>query len=392
MDERSVLLAQIQALTQELTRAENALDVPQIDANLSDRVRVRFDRLIREQQAALSDVRKQAKDGQPLDECWVGFRYVREGCAPLFREYLALIEGAMVRSAGLDNSVCQIADALLNHLSHRADIYWGRFTILAGEEFFADMAEVIRIRFPETSIWNLPVAAHEFGHFIGPKLEVREPDGSSRHPFQVLLERESRQGSRYWSYMHEYFADLFATYSLGPAYACTCLLLRFDPRAVDGEQHPNTAQRAYLILRTLDKMNVASGRLMQPFSGIISLLEDSWRRSLRATGESDHLGQEMSILMDERLEELYSLTEPLLGSVKYGGWLQANRIADELLLNSTVRPQLQTDDTIADILNAAWLVRVEHWDEDGYPTGHIGDRAIELCQEYIRRKSGTGRN
>ena len=110
---------------------------------------------------------------------------------PLFEESLALVEGALVRGAKLDNGLCQIADALLDELRTKADVAWGRFTILAEGEFFGEMAQIIRLRFPEVSIWNLPIAAHEFGHFVGPELKQPGPFGTFRYPFQEEL-RKSR--------------------------------------------------------------------------------------------------------------------------------------------------------------------------------------------------------
>jgi hypothetical protein len=390
MDEHSILMSQIQVLDGELSRAEGALDAPQVDSDLRERVRVRFDKLIKDQQRALTIGRRQVESGQPLDMCWDGFREIRRECVPLFREILALIEGAMVRRAGLDGGLCRIADALLDDLSRRADIYWGRFTILADGEFFADMAEIIRLRFPETSIWNLPVAAHEFGHFVGPKLEVRELNGRSRHPFQDMLQREDWQSTRNWHYLHEHFADLFATYALGPAYACTCILLRFDPGTgyADGPHHPSDAKRVYLILNTLKKMDEAEGGFMRPYQEIISFLRDWWQRSSVAAGQPESLDQDATIPLDERLDELYYLVSTYLPSVQYRNWLRAQQISAELLPDREISAKLQGGDYLPHILNAAWLSRIQHWNENSYATRRIGDSAIQLCRQVCSIEAG----
>ncbi len=48
------------------------------------------------------------------------------------------------------------------------------------------------------------------------------------HPFELILEQETQRG---WNprHVHELSADVFATYTLGPAYAFTCIVGRFDP-------------------------------------------------------------------------------------------------------------------------------------------------------------------
>ena len=51
------------------------------------------------------------------------------------------------------------------------------------------------------------------------------------------------------------------------------------------------------------------------------------------------------------------------------------------------RRVLEDDDTLPDVLNAAWLCRIQHGDEDSYLVRRIGDKAVDLCREIIRRRS-----
>ena len=39
-------------------------------------------------------------------------------------------------------------------------------TILAELEYTGHHARIIGLRFPAASIWDLPIAAHEFGHVV----------------------------------------------------------------------------------------------------------------------------------------------------------------------------------------------------------------------------------
>lgn len=388
MDERFTLIARIEALAQELHQAERALNVQAIDSGLRERVRARFDKLIKQQRQALRIIAKEARNSQALDASWAAFDNIRLNCAPLFRECLAFMEGALSRSAGLDQGLCLIADALLDDLSRRADIPWQRFTILAEGEFLADMAEIIRLRFPELSIWNLPVAAHEFGHFVGPKLEEKRADGISRHPFQDILERERLIDPQYWHYLHEYFGDLFATYALGPAYACTCLLLRFDPRTAhqDGRAHPASAKRAYWVLKVLEKMDEAEGVLTPPYQATIKRLRHVWLQTLKSVGQSADLDPAAIVQLDAWLQELYLLVNDQVPGVRYDGWLRSQRLVAELDTDRDSSPDLRDEDRLSDVLNAAWQCRLQHWEEDSHlVVRRIGQKALKSCHEIAGR-------
>lgn len=390
MDKYSILAAQIEALAENLRGVKRALGAHQIDPGLREAVRSRFEKLINKQQMELDRLRGEVENELMLESCWSAFRDNRQECVPIFRESLAFLEGALIRSAGMDNGICQMADFLLDDLSHRTGISWERFTILAEEEFFAQMAEIIRLRFPEFSIWNLPVAGHEFGHLVGQELREQKRDGTYRYPFQEILQREGQIEPRNVPFLHEHFADAFATYALGPAFACVCILLRFDPGVAyrDGEEHPGYAKRAYFILKGLEKMDEAEGGVMRPYGGIIELLWDLWQQNLAAAGQPENLDQGIVPQLNEWLEELYLLLDrELPPRARYQGWLRAQRLLPELLSSKEAGRILKDDDTLADVINAAWMCRIQHWDEGSYLVRKIGKEAGELCREITRLRS-----
>lgn len=389
MDERCVILAQIEALAENLGIAERALDAHPIDPDLREAVRIRFSTLINKQQKDMGKLREEVEGGLPLDACWCTFRDIRRECMPIFRECLAFLEGALVRSAGLDDGICHVADALLDDLSHRTDIHWARLTILAEGEFFDQMAEIIRLRFPEFSIWNLPIAGHEFGHLVGQELRELKPDGY-RYPFEEILQREGQTNRQNVHFLREHFADLLAIYAMGPAFACTCILLRFDPGEAykDGREHPSYAKRVYFILKALERMDEAEG-MWQSYRGIIEYLRGLWQESLVAVRQPESLDQDTIVQLNDWLEELYDvlLDTYLSPHVRYSGWHRAQRLSIELMSDRGAARMLEGDDTLPDVLNAAWLCRIQHWDEDGYIVRRIGDKAVDLCREIIRRRS-----
>lgn len=382
MDERAILKAQITMLEQDLSEAKAALKMPQIDEALRSRVIALFEEQFTQQLQDLHELSELVEDNQPLQACWSSFQDTRRTCGPLFEECLALRAGALVRSAGADNGLCQIADALLDDLSKRLDIPWGRFTILSEREFFGEMAQVIRLRFPEVSIWKLPIAAHEFGHFVGPQLKKPAGAGTYTYPFQDELRRAARQGSQNWFHLHEHFADLFAANALGIAFAGTCMLLRFNPinAFTDTERHPGHAKRLYIIHRALQKMNLGA------YQGFIDRLEEIWQQNVKAAGSRAQLEPQETLQLDVLLDKLYEIAGSKLVLIQYKDFVHAYSLANSLLTDGEAAHIVKPEHTLTDALNAAWMWRIEHEVEDNDLLSEIGARVIKICHEILRQR------
>jgi hypothetical protein len=390
------LRAQTAALAGQLRGAELAAELAQTDPVLYERVRPRFEKLFHVRWEELRQLQRDVEKGVEAGLCWGALGKLREECEALFRESLACVQGASMRGSGLDEGLCSLADALLDELARRGDgIRWDRFTILADAEAFAGMSGIIRLRFPETGLWNLPVAAHELGHFVGPKLERRDVRDVSSHPFQEVLEREAtgdgwvvpsgrRPGARIRAFVHEFFADVFATYALGPAYACTCVILRLDPLGADREEerHPSALRRAHAIFRTLDAMNASAGGLVPPFAKVTRVLRDAWDASLQGAGTDGRLDPQHAARLDLFLDELLDLLRRELPGVRYDrlAWLRAERLADEMSRGGSAPASLAPGDGIADVLNAAWLARLGVGEEDAQRLARIESRALDACR------------
>jgi hypothetical protein len=385
-DERSLLLPQVNALEDQLARVVLDLETMLVAPRLHERVHIRLEKLVAQRQQELKQLRKEIESGVGLDVCWPAYRALQRDCTALFRECLACIQGALARRAQLDEGLCDIADQLLDGLSKQGggDIPWQRFTILADGDSFIDMAGIIRVRFPETSIWNLPVVAHEFGHYVGPVLEVTDAQGRSSHPFQNILEREARRDPRNRGYVHEFFADLFATYALGPAYACTCILLRFDPvdATKSGNSHPAASARVHTILRCLELTDGAGSAMMRPFGFITQELRSRWQRLCRSAGDATELSPDVVAPLNELIDELYGLLTSELPNVRYDktGWLRAQRLA--MSLDGKGALDIQREDTIADVLNAGWLLRFDRENEP-YRITQLGERVRDACAAML---------
>ena len=397
MNEHSILSLQIEALREDLTHIQNILNALQSGAivpasshsdliELLSRVSTRLEQSIETNVRALKKLDSDIESNVALSNCWKDLREIRHDSKRLFQVCLALIEGALVRQYGFDGGLCRIADALLDELNLMSDSGWRRFTIWSDAESFTKLDEVIRVRFPSVNIWHLPVAAHEFGHFVSENLQEL---GTVRRPFQELC--DSYKGKPEAPFLSEYFSDVFATYTLGPAYVSNCVVLRFDHGAAnypDSTTHPSPDKRVYVMLRTLSNLDKAAGTPF-PYEYISGKLIDLWRHGLKTAFQAVELDEEVKDDLDDLCDKIYDIVSRHLPSrVRYSGWLRAQQLAS--VLRSTAKLEfklvhLQPGDTIINVVNAAWLERVLN-SYSAVALRDLSDDALGFCNAIVTRR------
>ena len=394
-DAQGVLLGQVDALARDLGRTSAFLRnlPPHLDRVVQQRAVGRFEQLLQQGRDELDTLRSQIEADDPLGECWKRLPPISMQATEVFGEALAFLEGALARANGLDQNLCPLADALLDELSTRTGVKWDRFTILAEGELFRDMAGIIRVRFPDTTVWNLPVVAHEFGHYAGRELSQR---GSQRtvHPFEELLAREQQRG---WDtlHVHELLADVFATYTLGPAYAFTGLVGRFDPsdayRESPNGTHPPAAQRARAVLSTLRRIEAERGQA-GAFATYLDGLENAWTQLLADTGQPASLADAGGIDaadFDRLVGELYELLESHLqpdgryGLERFNSAQQVAAVIRRRVDEDGRATPVQDDVELADILNAGWIERWRCWNLNT----EIGRVVLDLARELMQARA-----
>ena len=378
MNTRSILLGQIDSSINSVGQALDHLKPGQLDSGLLQRVEARFNidlnKALRQLRSLHDDV-CQLPQQAPLESGWARYLGLRREAEAVLRECLAFIEGVLARMHAIDGGFCRLTDAMLYDLSRRTDLGWSRFTILADGEFFAGLSGIIRIRFPDLTIWNLPISAHEFGHYVAQAMK----DST----LAEMIEREKRKDARYEAYLKEHFADLFATYSMGPAFAFLCGLLRFSPPSAfhKGATHPSHAHRMWWILEALRSMDKAQGGGPPLYAYIIGQIKEFWTASLAAAGQTNALEEADLSRLRQWLAELFDAADLNFSGVHYRGWLRAQDLAQEF--RSKRVPTLNNDDRLPDVLNAAWLCRSEA--ENGYFVSWLADEAFKLCTELAGR-------
>jgi hypothetical protein len=221
-------------------------------------------------------VRTMLDDPARRQEAWDTFeRELRRDIQDLFAEYVDLIGGLALRDVGLDQDACRLADELFRYYP-----IGPKYELLAIPSRYRAISrswgQVIRLGFPEWTIWTLPLAAREYWFAAaGDTFSARETIG------HIKVDNPG---------MQECLADAFGTFALGPAYAYASILLLFDPFAGYASDCPYAPDdnRAHAVLSMLDEMGPRDGP--NPFKKVHDLLATEWKEALASAqppGEED---------------------------------------------------------------------------------------------------------
>ena len=266
----------------------------------------------------------------------------------VFCEYLDFLSGLALRDIGVDQGMCQIADRLLRDNGRVRDFAWDSLTIPAQHEALqATLAKIVRLGFPEWTMWALPLAVHELGQVVVTTGEFEEfvrqqaVTAEDRHRLQVCL------------------ADAFATNVMGPAYACAVILLRLDPWTAFAPDERLTEKRARVVLATLEAMDQQGSRTETGrFSDIRTTLEREWDEALRQVGISDSLGEQETEEIQACVKQV-SKTTPAYRALSPKVWPRVEELADLLDRNDVENVKVAADDNLRVVLNAAWKWRID---------------------------------
>jgi hypothetical protein len=273
----------------------------------------------------------------------------------LCSEAYALRLARVIRET-IDQGFCVIADKLLSDLANAVAFRLPQITTIAESDQFHNLSQVIKIRYPANSIWDLPVLAHEFAHSFGPHWKI----GS--HPAFHPMEDFLAKGTLGTPTIHEeLFCDLFGAYTLGPAYACSCVLAHFNPTLnIDTKTHPSHLKRAWWVVRAFEKLGeiVPDPDSQNRFFFFAARLKHFWLSSL-AADDCEDIGREEVQALSSSIDELFEVFQRHLALAAYiqpqPAWaLMAALSSTDAILLSKLRF------TVRDIVNAAWLMRLEY--------------------------------
>ncbi|HXO26759.1 MAG TPA: hypothetical protein VOA80_05415 [Thermoanaerobaculia bacterium] len=324
-------------------------------------------------------------DGAPaIPSSWERLAQLQHELGSTTSEVLALVQGGPLRDREPEGGIYALADALIGEVATDLGRPWAGITLPGEREMVTPRSSIIHLTFPQVSVWDLPIVLHEYGHAVAS--EIHDDLGS---PFQRLY--NAADSAVESAHLAELFADAFASYACGPAFACTLVVLRFDPTEQEATRdlptHPSHDRRVALVLRVLEEQ----GREIDDaaWTELVEELREAWRSTLRvarpaiadavpAAAAADGVGNSVS--------QLLSILE-LVPAVSYRSWERTKRLASQL----TVPPpdgsvSLEEGVTLRDGLNAAWLARLRSPKEGS----EIGRRAERLMRSIANRRLRGG--
>jgi hypothetical protein len=329
----------------------------------------------------ISEKKKQAEEKEKSDpkaaaelmqKVWgEDFRNINKNSQRIFEEYIDFLGGLALRDTNVDLGICQIADALIQKWVEAAEIDWRSLTIPSRQDRLEmSLAHIIRLGFPEWTIWALPLIAYSFGQFLiqSDKLENWYiPETPSDDLGKV--------------HMRNFLADAFATYAMGPAYIYAAVLLRFDPLTAyeDQQDQPASAKRAHVLFTMLRRMNEESEGYV--YEEVIEQLEAEWKAVLLQVQPPGTLLEKDEKQLERWVDDLWAYLnrgDDTNYYLKYPGdfWGQLKGWYEKLLQGNV--EDIDPNDTVdlRNVLNAAWLCRIKQPDK----TEEIAKAAIMLWE------------
>lgn len=298
--------------------------------------------------AQLAKIQTIKNSPQDLAEGWKMLR--GDGAAayePLLADYMELLGGAALRDTGFDERISYFADELIRSTG-------GRLLALPTrrQALITTIKRIIRVTFPDWTVWALPAAALEFWNV------VEYNDLKNTLVANLPLGEEQLKPLQ----PSKYLGDAFATYSMGPAYAFYAVALLLAPdleedqsrvRAIISmlqcmEENPAGTRYREVRQQLLTAWNAARTQLEQrPLTLDVNRPGDA--------DESDPDGRDVRVLV----RALWKTLE-LETSAKFNAeiWTVIQPWVPLLLAGKAEEISVPNGVEFRHLLNAAWLARV----------------------------------
>lgn len=311
---------------------------------------------------------------------------LREQARPLFGEYVDFLGGLTLRDTALEDRVCEMTDILLD------GFFTGALAVpTRGWALSNAMTSVIKVGFPEWTVWGIPLVAHEVGLGF-----ARSAEQGSR--IDSMLREHAEQG---WTVpqLRVLFADAFAAYMMGPAYACAIILLRLQPYHHESasSEEPSDVDRARLVLNIV-------GRLVSSdsYDEMVDELDRLWGGAVVNLAPAAEAEEAREAVEGSSPEDQYLKNFPdvVMAWLEQQSWIRkfdAERWSDtegwrDVLLTDPLDLEAavvdEESDAVLVLLNGAWRARLDDpesadqiagnvrafWEIRRPPTGRRQDR------------------
>lgn len=348
---------------------------------------------------------------------WQRYTEILGHSQEILRECLEIIGTLAIREKDMDHQILYVADELVLDCltSSTGDPYYYLLVHGLSDTFSKTRARIIRLRFPEWTLWDLPLAAHELGHVVIGAILAKEKENEASlrlltpflHKQRDLLVAQdvalldlhrapggALEAERYAEgRVRVLLADAFATYTIGPAYACSAIMLRLSPAVAAQRDTPSDAQRAQVVLSMLRWMNAHAPGISRPYTDIIGKLEANWATTLGrgradgSPGEDEPYLDRLAGMFAEMCPRILNVTAMYPHAARNEGFARAREWAGAWLEQWQEGRELdlprERAGKLRDVLNATWLCRLslgEHG-PDGARRAHaaLGKVGQALC-------------
>jgi hypothetical protein len=361
-------------------------------------------------------------------DTWKHYSHVLTESRTLLREGLEIIGTLAIRNKGLDAKILHVADELIRDCLTLSIGTLDYYLTVHGldETFMASKAYIIHMRFPEWTIWDLPLIAHELGRvsiaILSGKEKAEDNEElrfltafiSEQERFLIDKFRNSTSEAKpseveQWhkwaaSRVRKLAADAFATYTMGPAYACSAIYLRLNPTLKPSGDTPSDAERARVVLNMLEWMNSRASPTNQPYAWVIDRLCKAWQSVLQQSNENCELSasEEEYIrvfthsfaenVCPQRLTRRAIYPSESWNNVSTWSthWRSQQKDGIQFTIPEATEAKIH-DVKIRDVLNAVWSYRLEAEDFSEFVRNDLNRVGKELCGSIIAALPDSGR-
>jgi hypothetical protein len=189
----------------------------------------------------IEDLRTEIEAGEEDPHgAWLRYRVLHGETREVCRTCVELMGGfalrdrmpADQRDRFLDRKICLFTEKLAERCGKLTDPDLNPLLAIptAEDALSETVTRIIRLRFPEWTMWTLPLVAYEYARVVFadiPQLQQAIEDELTRRLQENPAQEHEREQIR--AAITTMMADVFGTYIMGPAYVCAAVLLRLEP-------------------------------------------------------------------------------------------------------------------------------------------------------------------
>lgn len=275
----------------------------------------------------------------------------------VFAEYIEFLGGLALRDTGFDAGISQVAEELIQTYSPDRK----NMAIPARRHAVAmTLPRIIRVTFPDWTIWALPSTAHEFWNVVA----KNDLSGELRSKLRALTDDVDTIEPRF----NDCLGDAFATHTMGPAYAHFAIYLLLNPLSPftsEGDR-PADDVRVHSICQMLERMDSKETKMEPPYARVRKDLSAAWAAAIAETGAQPNIDEIKQVAADKlRATVLVNALWKTLTAGAFPPFTAViwNQIGDEwvdkLLAGKVDEIEVPPAAELRHVLNAVWLARVD---------------------------------